>query len=216
MIKLNWAEFKTLIDKNHVRARYIEFPDAYEIYGSDQGLVFDCRVVDGEADFTEFENNYKTAIDKTLVGSVTTATEVDYLVLKMAKTKGQADANGDLVLSVIVPGNFGTVERFAAGGYALTDSYSWEDCIHKVEIIDVDGVTGYPAGTVLQTYHDNDMPSENQGWYFWKSHGSEGECEIEPIGWYGQLQGELELKITFKVAPNAKVKCDIWWSKSDA
>jgi hypothetical protein len=216
VIKLNWAEFKVLIDKNHVRARYVEFPDAYEIYGSDQGLVFDCRVVDGEDDFTEFENSYKAAIDQQLVGSVTTATEVDYLVLKMAKVKGQADANGDLVLSVMVPGSVANVERYAAGGYAFTDNYSWEDAITKVEVVDVDGVTGYPAGTVLKEYHDGDMDAENHGWYFWKGQGSsEGECEIEPIGWYGQINGELQLKITFKVAANAKVKANIWWGAKD-
>ncbi len=215
MIKLNWSEFKVLIDKAHIRARYIEFPDAYEIYGSDQGLVFDCRVVDGEDDFTEFENSYKTAIDEQLVGSVTTATEVDYLVLKMAKMKGQADANGDLSLSMMVPGSIANVERYAAGGYAFTDNYAWDDAITKVEIIDKDGVTGYPAGTILKTYHDDDVPTVNQGWYFWKSHGTEGECEIEPIGWYGQLNGELELKVTFKVAANAKVKANIWWGKKE-
>ncbi len=215
MIKVNWAEFKTLIDKNHIRSRYLEIGNSYHVYGSDQGLVFECTLVDGEANYTEFENSYKAAIDQQLVGSVTTATEVDYLVLKMAKVKGQADSNGDLVLSVMVPGSIANVERFAAGGYAITDNYSWEDAITKVEVVDVNGVTGYPAGTVLKEYHDGDMPTENQGWYFWKSHGSEGECEIEPIGWYGQLNGELQLKITFKVAANAKVKADIWWGKAE-
>lgn len=215
MIRLNWSEFKQLIDKNHIRARYVQEGIFYHIFGSDQGLVFDCAVADGEADYTEFENDYKAAIDETLVGSVTTATEVDYLVLKMAKIKGQADSNGDLVLSMMIPGSIANVERYAAGGYAFTDNYSWEDAIKKVEIVDVDGVTGAPAGTVLKTYHDDDVGADNQGWYFWKSHGSEGECEIEPIGWYGQMNGELQLKITFKVAASAKVKANIWWGAKE-
>ncbi len=215
MIKIDWSQFKYLIDNNLIRSRYIETTDGYEVHGSDMGLVYGCNLLTGTDDCTDFVDNYKEQIKSKAVASVQTAFEADYLVLKMAKISGQADANGDATLSIVVPGSIANVERYAAGGYAFTDDYDWNDAITKVEIIDVNGVTGLPAGTVLKSYHDDEVGTTNQGWYFWKSHGTEGECEIEPIGWYGQINGELELKVTFKLKANAKVKADIWWGKKE-
>ena len=135
------------------------------------------------------------------------------IVLKLARAAGQADANGDLSLSIVVPGDAGAITRYAAGGYAYTDSYTWEDALKKVEMIDVDNIFGYGANAVLKEYHDSEVAADNQGWFFEKHHGNEGQVEIEPMGWYGELRGGLSLKLTFKVAANAKVKCLIWWGK---
>lgn len=213
MIKINWSQFKSLLDKDHIRARYVATDGGYSIHGADQGLIYTCDVVDGESDLTDFEDNYKDAIDAQKVASVKTQFERDDIVLKLAMVSGQADANGDVVLSIQVPGTPGSEVRYAAGGYAFTDSYSWTDKITKVEVVDDDNLIGFGAGAVLKVYHDSDADEANQGWPFWKTHGNEGECEIEPMGWYGVIPSGLYLKITCKVAASAKVKTCIWWGR---
>lgn len=215
MYRITWPQMKSLLDKKAVRARYVESTDDIEIISADQSLQFVCSIIKGTDEESEFTLGYQADIDSHVVGQVVTASELDYIVLKMARQQAQADANGDATISMRVPGSFANVERYAAGGYAITDSYTWDDAITRVEIVDTDGVTGAPSGTVLKSYHDEDVPEENRGWYFWKSHGNEGECEIEPIGWYGQLRGELDLRITFKLAPLAKIKADLWWGKKE-
>ena len=139
--------------------------------------------------------------------------ERDDIVLKLACIAGQADANGDLALQIKVPGTPGTDYRYAAGGYATIDAYTWGDKLKAVEIVDVDDIMGFGAGTVLKTYHDAEAPEANQGWYFWQAHGTQGEVEIEPMGWYGQIPAGLYLRCTFKVAPLKNIQCAIWWGK---
>lgn len=218
MIHINWEELKPLLDGQQVRARFITKTDGYEIHAADQSIIYCCRLsndTDGLADLSEFESGYKSDIELTKSGSVITATEQDFIVLKLSKIKGQADSNGDLVLELKVPGSVAKIERYVAGGYAYTDTYSYEDELNKVEVVDKDNVAGYGAEAVLKAYHDQELPTENQGWFFEKSYGLEGNVDIEPMGFYGQLVGELYLRMTFKVQPNAKVKCLIWWGKKE-
>lgn len=214
MIRLDWAQFKQLIDKHAIRARYIENSLQYELFGADQSLIFTCDVVKGTADEIEF-NDYKQAIDDERVGRVTTATEADYFTLKMARLSGTADGSGDLTLEIEIPGLPTEPSRYIAGGYATTDNYAYGDALIEVNVIDGDGnFTGTP-GVVLKTYHDESVPTENQGWFFWRSHGTEGEVEIEPIGFYGELYGTMVLQCIFKIQPNAKINAILWWGVKD-
>ena len=157
--------------------------------------------------------------DRDEEGNILSATvgrfERSDIVLKLAKHSGQADSNGDLALDIVIPGEAGAITRYAAGGYAYVDNYAWDDAITKVEVIDVDDIFGYGANTVLKEYHDSEVDESNRGWYFEKSYGSEGNVDIEPMGWYGELRGGLTLRITFKVSANAKIKIIIWWGKKE-
>lgn len=215
MIRINWSDLKKFIDTHQIRARFIETQDGYEIHGADQGLVYVCNLITGQDDCNEFEACYLNTIEMTTVASVSTKFESTDLILKLAKFTAQADENGNAVLSIMVPGIIGKIERYTAGGYVFTDNYHWDDALVKIEIIDKNGVTGAPLGTILKTYHDEDVPEVKQGWFFWKTFGTEGECEVEPIGWYGQINGELELRISLKIQPNVKAKANIWWGKKE-
>lgn len=137
------------------------------------------------------------------------------IVLKLARASGQADANGDLIINVVIPGTPGEITRFASGGYAFVDVYEWESVMTKVEVVDVDNIFGYGAGVVLKEYHDSDVPTANQGWFFERSYGSEGNLDIEPMGWYGEMRGGLTLRMTFKIGANAKVKVLLYWGTKE-
>ena len=215
-IELPWSEFKTQCLDAGWQFMYFQRGDTYFIYANQNSFFILCKIVmDDGADHVEFETMYQPGASSNIRSNVSTQFERQDIVLKLAHCDGQADGNGDLELTLKVPGTFGVDYRYAAGGYAITDSYSWTDKISKVEIIDVDNVLGQGANYIAKRYHDSEVDSANQGWPFWKSHGSEGECEIEPMGWYGHLPAELYLRVTLKVAPNANVKCLIWWGKEE-
>jgi hypothetical protein len=216
-IELPWSEFKSqVLDTVGWQWIYFDIDNTYKIFAKQNDFTVLCKIFkDSGADQTDFEGNYQSLVSSRFENNVRTKFEVDEIVLKLAKISGQADSNGDLSLEIQVPGSIANVERYVSGGYAYVDNYAWTDAVTKIEVKDNDNVLGYGAGAVLKTYHDADVPTDNQGWFFEKHHGNEGVVEIEPMGWYGQFNGELYLKLTFKVSANAKVKAILWWGKTE-
>jgi hypothetical protein len=128
-------------------------------------------------------------------------------------------SGGEAVINLVIPGEFTGVDpetcngRFAAGGYAFIDAFSFGDKVHKVEVIDVDDLFGYGANFVVKVYHDNDVSIENQGWLFWPEPVG-AAVEIEPIGYYGFIPSGLTLRITAKSiegSPATFFGCNVWW-----
>lgn len=214
-IELPWAEFKAqVLDVGSWKWMHFDVSGHYMIFAKQNQFTVFCKLFkDSGADQTDFETNYAPNSVDIIIDKTESRFERDDIVLKLSRVAGQADANGDLALSIKVPGTPGSDSRYAAGGYAFTDAYAWTDKVSKVEVIDEDNITGYGAGAVLKEYHDAEAPEANQGWPFWKMHGAEGECEIEPMGWYGNLPSGLYLKITMKLAANANAKVALWWGK---
>lgn len=217
-IELPWAEFRDqVLGQPGWTLNYFDLSNHYWLYAVKNSFIAFCKIhQDSGADQTEFEADYKPAENPLIVNATQGRFERDDIVLKLACTSGQADASGDLALSILVPGTPGSEYRYAAGGYAFSDNYGWSDKIKKVEIVDEDNLLGLGAGTVVKVYHDSDADEANQGWFFWKTHGSEGECEIEPMGWYGQIPSGLYLRVTFKLQANANCKTNIWWGRTEA
>ena len=132
---------------------------------------------------------------------------------RMVRVYGQADANGVAELILKIPGNPGTVGRYAVRGEILTDNYGWADALEKVEIVDVDNLSQQGAGTVMGAFEDVDVPLANRGAIFQKTSGNEGKCIFENVGWYGEFPGGFYLRVTLKVAALAKVKGSMLWGK---
>lgn len=214
-LELPWSEFKSqVLDVTGWTVNYFEVSNHYWIYGINNGFSILCKIYkDSGDDQTEFENDYKPEENPQIINATQSRFERDDIVLKLACAAGQADSSGDLSVSLLVPGEAGAEYRYAAGGYAFSENYGWSDKIKKVEIVDSDNLLGFGSGTVVKVYHDSDAGEANQGWYFWKTHGSEGECEIEPMGWYGQIHSGLYLRVTLKLQANANCKINIWWGR---
>lgn len=207
MIQVNWSQFKELLDKGAVRARYVSTPNGYAIYGCDQALVFQCAVVTGEADCTEFENSYQAAIDSVRAASVATQFEREDIRLQMSRAEA-AFASGAAEVSIKLPGTVGTEPVFIGGGYAFTDVHTFGDCVEKVQIVDIDDILGFGAHTVVATYHDDRVAAGNQGWYLYPAPQAGGEIEVDPMGFYGEAVAGLYLELYFKCSAATKVYVD--------
>jgi hypothetical protein len=116
-----------------------------------------------------------------------------------------------------VPGEVGSGDgRYISGGYAFTDSFTFGDKCTAIAVVDVDNVLGMGAETVVQTYHDDQLPASAQGWYMWPAPQVGGEVEVDPIGFYGFVPSGLYLELYFQLAPSGtatKVYTDFYWGR---
>lgn len=217
MVRMQWSEYSQAVVERGLSIQVVSDNDVfYKLLSYDGPLAIECSILKSEtADVEDFENNYSSVTGKQVKANVRTQFEDEEIVLKLMRAKGQADANGDLVLTIPIPGSFPSVGRYAAGFWCFTDNYGWDDHIEMIEVVDVDGLTGMPAGTVLKVYHEDELDPENKGWFFWLNYATEGEVEVEPLGYYGQIVAGLSVRITFKVAANAKVKINGYWGKRE-
>lgn len=132
---------------------------------------------------------------------------------RLVRVSGQADAQGDITLSLKIPGNPGLTGRYAVRGAIYTNAYTWNDVLEKVELVDDDNILQLGAGAVIAPFHDLDVPIQNQGAPFEYIGGTEGKCVFENIGWYGEFPAGLYLKVKLKVAASAYVKGGMLWGK---
>ena len=144
-------------------------------------------------------------------------------VLKLCSDEASFDAEtGEAVVEIKIPGEFNGVDpssngRFVAGGYAFTDAYKFGDRCIAIEVVDKDGIIA-PAGTVVKTYHDNEVDESCKGWRMYAAQQGQGEIEIDPIGGYGFVPSGLYLRVRFKKAEGStatKVAVDVWWGKME-
>lgn len=224
MIKFDqvlWAEFKAFVNSRGVSIQFRETSELYIMKAWDGWFGLECDLIKAENadEVTDFETNYKEKSNKSPNLNVTTQYEKEDKVLKLCSATGTVDENGDCTLLVKVPGDFNpdAPSRYIAGGYAVTNVYGWGDRCTNAEIVDVDNILGYGAGTVLESYHDEEVDEVNRGWRFYGSPCGEGEIEVEPVGGFGKLPGGLYLRCIFKIAsgnPCTKIQINIWWGKS--
>ena len=86
--------------------------------------------------------------------------------LLLAMSKADTDGGGLADAIIKVPGTFGDQKaRTIEGGFGCFKNQEPGDYL-KVELRDDDNLLGYGAGTVLNSFHDTDVPAVNRGWYF--------------------------------------------------
>lgn len=209
-----WTSFKTIvIDNKKLDIQFTESSDKYEVFASDAGaFVWNiCLLKDSGDDVTDFETNYKDSSNKKIDQSVKTQFERDDLILKIACGKADVDINSEALIDLLVPGVLAEGGgRYVSGGHCFFDSPLAGDKITEICVIDKDDVLGYGANTVVQTYHDEDVDSDNKGWYI----SPQRPLEVETLGFYGFIPSELYLRIKGKRSNSVttgKLFTDIEW-----
>jgi hypothetical protein len=224
-LPIGWADFKNVAISRDISIQYLETSTNYYLLAIDWHFSVRCdfqKTDPPSADQLDFETNFKATCNGEQRNLVTTQEEKNDKTLKLAKASANFDATTNLAIcELIIPGTFNgfgyaSNGRFIAGGYAFTDAGAFGDAITLVELIDINGVTGNPAGTVIKTYHDQDVDPLNSGWYLWGAPNGQQEIEIDPIGGYGKMFSGMKLRITFQKIPSSAatgVKVNIWWGK---
>lgn len=244
---LSWGEFRDFIDAKKMNFQVLDLGTSYYLITGFGRLTIECNLPkDLGADQTEYEATYAAKANLDIVNPVLTQFERKDLTLKCARLKVEVTSNVGRA-EIKIPGNFPDTGRYIEGGYALMDSYdaddyllSWvEDKDRKIAMLmalamdpsatepltdeQVRGSGQAPASyPILDTYYDTDVDPTQAGWYFWPTaQGNSlppiGECEIEPMGWYGQLPSEMYLVLEVH-RPNVAtgvLRGDLFWGKKE-
>lgn len=197
----------------------IKVGETYRIFVASGPIEFYCLVPVEEprsSELNDLEENVLPAGNAIQALEVVTLFEKADKIPRYASVSGEYDANGDCTLMVKVPGPF--VEkaptRYLSLAYFVSDVFGWGDMVTKIEITDEDNILNLGAGAVLDSLHDLEAPSENQGWYFYPTEGTSGELEFTPSDKFGEINGQLYLKAQLKRAPGSsasKVFVNIDW-----
>jgi len=161
------------------------------------------QIGDDSVFFTSVSDQVKLLFDQT-PKDVTTALEKNDKDLKAGTLRGDTDpTTGIAVVEYISPGTIGGANegRYIMAAEAFFKTAHPEDRVTKIEVVDVDGLVS-AAGTVLKTYHDDELPAENQGWYLGVDQYGPDDTrntsyiEVKPLGGYAFLPAGFALRIT--------------------
>jgi hypothetical protein len=248
-MEVTWSIFKSVVDERSLSIQWIDIDDHYYMKVIDGNFILDCKLHKSGPDTAsveDFEDNYKTVGNRSPKGEVKTQFERDDLTIKIARIK-ETIVDGTARVELLVPGTPGTTEgRYLAGGYGMLNSFDPDDHLTcTVEDIDrmiawtvaltinpaaeepvsdatVQAMGDYPSYPVIGSYTDDEVPSDNQGWYFWPlslggSNDPIGEVELEPLGFYGFVPAGFYIVFTV-IRPNVSggiIRGDIIWGKKE-
>lgn len=218
-MEVTWPVFKAFLDDRELSAQWIDVNDHYYMKAFDGPFELSCTIykLSPEGDsLTEFEASYKDAGNKPYRGNVQTVFETNDKTLKMASDRVDFDVNGEAVLIFKVPGVPGTSDgRHIAEGMAWTVEQHQDDRVERVDIVDVDDLLGYGVGTVVRSYHDEEIEEGQKGW---RIPYKRGFAEVETIGGYGFIPAGLYLRIKFlrgNVLLPGTAYCNLEWGKTE-
>lgn len=194
---VQWPILKQVVDQKQINVQYVDLGERYWVVAIDGYFKLECFLDKNPTitdDLDDFETNYKPSGNTSPKSEVVTQFEKPERVLKMASGEGEVNEEGIAVVSFKVPGVLANGEgRYVQAGTAWFDVHHKGDKIEKVEVIDVDNVLGYGENLILITYHDDEINSDNMGWYL-----PETTIKVDTLGAYGFIKSELYLKITAK------------------
>lgn len=126
---------------------------------------------DGLNDITDLAlaTNYLRGLPETddLGRPVYSRPSVKLMLSRLSAANDTATGMADAAMKI--PGTIGDTEgRTISGGSASFLNQAFGDYV-VAEVRDDDNILGYGAGTVLDSFHDLDVASGNEGWYFFGS-----------------------------------------------
>lgn len=150
----SWSSFKSLIANKELSMQYTELEKRYDIYASEGHFMWHCmieKVSPASSDQTDFENNYKSnanakIYEPTIInGFRKYSSDADDLYRESIKNTVTANQTNNFDKKF-------TFDVYIYGGvYEVVGTPNDGDYL-DIQVIDIDNVLGYGAGTVLATF----------------------------------------------------------------
>lgn len=224
MEELSWASFKYLIDIKDLSIQYTTKGDNYYLQLVDGGFRSFCLIPldESHSDTADFVANYKSKGNQKPNSIVTTQFELDNKDLKVVCKFSDVDTGTGLsTLEFLVPGTFNGLDkktcngRYLGGGTVFFTEAHAGDKVTKIEVVDIDNIFGYGAGFIIKTYHDDEAPSDEQGWFIPHGQGAQ-YLTAETLGGYGWIPSGLYLRLVGKKSDShysGKFFTNVFWGK---
>jgi hypothetical protein len=220
MIEVSWDQLRSFVVSRNLSIQWLDINDNYYLraYDGQFGLSALIPKTDPAGDDqVDFETNFKDAGNKTPFNPVTTQTELRDKTLKIFSASAPVESDGTVTLLVRIPGTAGSGDgRWVQSGIGFFDVATPGDKITSIRFTDEDNISGAGAGTVVNSYTDDEAPSDNQGWYI---PPNPGYARVESIGGYGFAPSGFYIKITGKKGggvTTGTLYVNLEWAQSDS
>lgn len=130
LLCVNWITLRDFSIQRNLSIQWILVDEiTYRIRAYDGVFGLDCTIpLDGNSDQVDFETNFKNNGNKSPYTQVTTQYEVNDKDLKLARGSANVDESKTALISIKIPGIFGSGNgRYIAGGYGISDDYDKDD-----------------------------------------------------------------------------------------
>jgi len=218
MIKLDvgYNDVKRFWEQNQISPKVVKIGSNYHVLAIIDNLALECIVeikYPKSAEQIDIDANVLQIANKVNTVDVATSLEKNDKDLKAATLRAVTDSEtGIAVVEFVAPGTPGAENegRYIMGAEAFFKEAHAEDRVTKIEVVDVYDLLGYGAGTVIKSYHDDEMPEENQGWYIGvdQYNGLIGPhasyIDVKPLGGYAFLPAGFAMRITAVKDPSSK------------
>lgn len=197
-MNITWTQIKAVADSRGLSLQWVLVGDNYWIKAIDGMFEIECLIPSdpGHIDTAEFLASYADSGNARPLHQVTTQFEKNDKDLKIASIIGNVDGNGDVEMTLQIPGTPGTADgRWINGGTAFFHTPHSGDRVTACEVVDLDDLLGAGAGYVVKTFHDQDVDANNQGW---RIPTKRGLVEVETMGGYGFIPAGLYIRIKGK------------------
>lgn len=210
----SWNIFKQFVDDRTLSIQSIDLGEGYFLKAFSGPFELDCYLSkDGNLDTIDFETNYKDNSNKDIQTEVVTQFEKRDKTLKLAHLEGDVSDDGTCVVLLKIPGTIGSSDgRWISAGVAFFDVHTPGDKVIGVYFTDEDNILGNGSGSVIGSYTDDDVDTNNKGWAVTPP----GFLKCEAIGGYGFAPAGFYIKIVGKksgVSPSGKFYVNLEWGK---
>lgn len=215
---VSWTEFKAFVDNRLLSIQYREDSTFVYCKAADGWFALQCNLhkVDDLTSYDEFVASYQPSANQQVRDNVQTVFETNDKTLKAASGAADFDVNGDAVITFTVPGTPGTGDGrwISEGGVWIVEQHK-DDRVYEIQIVDTLDLLGYGAGTVIRTYHDEEIADTQKGW---RIPYKRGQAEAETIGGYGFIPAGFDLVVKFKRGgglTTGTAYCNLLWGKTE-
>ena len=159
-MRVSWSQFKSFVDNRVVSIHEKELDDNnYLLEAFDGPVARSCKIKDGTADHTEYTTSYQASANPTYTdtnGVPLTRSRAfanaDNLKFRGTGVSGTATKNTTTSIDYKL-----TENRFVNGVQFILKNHVFGDSA-QFQVVDVDNILGYGAGTVLDEF--------GTSWYF--------------------------------------------------
>lgn len=210
---LSWQAFKSIVVSTSTKIHFGEDDYTYYIFNIFFQVACEINKNNKNAELEDFENNFKPTANQAPAFEAVTQFEKNDKDLKIASGVASAGQDGIATLSI----ESGDLGRYIDEGMAWFWPKHPDDWIASIVGTDEYGIYTGVSGTVVKTYHDDDLPEDLQGW---RVPYQRGHIELDTMAGYGFVPPGIRLKVTGKsgfgadaAASGVKLYTNIKWGK---
>lgn len=175
-MKVEWEVFKDFVDQRSLSIQWLDLENQYWLKAFDGNFSLECFLDKPLAE--NFETNYKSLGNKSPKLKVLSEPADISMTMFNATSVVEISAGAEVNIDFLLEQQGEELIQIVYGGTLYTENSSFADYV-RFQVIDLDNVLGYGAGTVLKEYIKKAYLNQNGNFSEYDDAGAE-----IPVGIY--------------------------------